>query len=92
MHWIDCCSRICIVGGYFSGTLEGGQMGDNLEFLVRFWVSFWCYVYLIITSFIFMHEGLWWEFTMSGLIFETCIFRKGIVAVTALCVWLSCNW
>jgi len=24
---------ICIVGGYFSGTLEGGRMGDNLEFL-----------------------------------------------------------
>jgi len=23
---------ICIVGGYFSGTLEGGWMGDNLEF------------------------------------------------------------
>jgi len=32
MHWLDGCSRICIVGGYFSGTLEGGWMGDNLEF------------------------------------------------------------
>jgi len=32
MHWLDCSSRICIVGGYLSGTLEGGQMGDNLEF------------------------------------------------------------
>jgi len=33
MNWLDGCSIICIAGGYFSGTLEGGQMGDNLEFL-----------------------------------------------------------
>jgi hypothetical protein len=32
MHLLDGCSRICFVGGYFSGTLEGGRMGDNLEF------------------------------------------------------------
>ena len=32
MHWLDGCLRICVVGGYFSGTLEGGRMGDNLEF------------------------------------------------------------
>jgi len=32
MHSLDCCSRICVVGGYFSCTLEGGQMSDNLEF------------------------------------------------------------
>jgi len=32
MHWLDGCSRIWVVGGYFSGTLEGGRMGDNLEF------------------------------------------------------------
>jgi len=32
MHWLDGCSRIRVVGAYFSGTLEGGQMGDNLEF------------------------------------------------------------
>jgi len=32
MHWLDGCLRICILGGYFSGTLEGGMMGDNLEF------------------------------------------------------------
>ena len=32
MHWLDGCSSICVVGRYFSGTLEGGQMGDNLEF------------------------------------------------------------
>jgi len=31
MHWLDGCLRICIVGGYFSGTLEGGQMGNNLQ-------------------------------------------------------------
>ena len=32
MHWQDGCLRICVVGGYFSSTLEGGRMGDNLEF------------------------------------------------------------
>ena len=32
MHWLDGCSRICVVGGYHSGTLEGGRMYDNLEF------------------------------------------------------------
>jgi hypothetical protein len=28
----DGCSRHCVVGGFFSCTLQGGQMGDNLEF------------------------------------------------------------
>jgi hypothetical protein len=28
------------------------------SFLVRFRVSFWCFVYFIIASFIFIHEGL----------------------------------
>jgi len=32
MHRLDGCSRIYFVGGYISGTLEGGWMGDNLEF------------------------------------------------------------
>jgi len=32
MHWLDGCSRVSVLGGYFSGTLEGGWMGDNLEF------------------------------------------------------------
>jgi hypothetical protein len=31
MHWLDGCSRICTVDGYFSGDLEGGWMGHNLE-------------------------------------------------------------
>jgi len=31
MHCLDGCSKMSVVGGYFSGTLEGGQMGDNLE-------------------------------------------------------------
>jgi hypothetical protein len=31
MHWWHCGASICIVGGHFSGTLEGGWMGDNLE-------------------------------------------------------------
>jgi hypothetical protein len=32
MSWLDGFPRICVVGGYFSGTLEGGWMGDNLQF------------------------------------------------------------
>jgi len=32
MHWLDGCSRLCVVGGNFSGTLNCGQMGDNWEF------------------------------------------------------------
>jgi len=32
MHWLDGCSRIWVVGGYLSGTLEGGRMGDNLKY------------------------------------------------------------
>jgi len=62
------------------------------RFLVRFWVSVWCFVYFIITSFIFIHEGLCWEFMMVGLILETLAFGKGIVAAIGLLVWLSCTW
>jgi len=51
MHWLHGCSRICIVGGYSSGTLEGGQMGENLEFfgevLGLFWVFCVFYYYII---------------------------------------------
>ena len=32
MHWLDGCSRIGVVGGYFSGTLNWGWKGENLEF------------------------------------------------------------
>jgi hypothetical protein len=35
MPWRDSCSRIRVVGGYFSGTLESEQMGDNLEFCIE---------------------------------------------------------
>jgi hypothetical protein len=31
MNWLNSFSRICFVGGHFSGTLEGGRMGDNWE-------------------------------------------------------------
>jgi len=51
MHWLDGCSRICVVGVYFSGTLEGGQMGNNLEFfgevLGLFLVFCFFYYYII---------------------------------------------
>jgi len=62
------------------------------SFLVRFWVSFWCFVYFRITSFIFMHAGLCWEFKMLGLIVEMLIFGNGIEAATGHRVWLSWNW
>jgi len=32
MHWLDGGSRICVVGGYFAGTVEGGRMGNKLDF------------------------------------------------------------
>lgn len=40
MHRRDGCSIIWIEGGYIAGSLEVGEMGDNLGFLVRFWVTF----------------------------------------------------
>jgi len=39
IHWLDGCSRICVVGGYVSGTLEGGRMGDNFEFCLFYYYS-----------------------------------------------------
>jgi len=68
------------MGVYFSGTSDDGRMGDNLKFFGEVFGLFWCFLYLIITSFIFMHEGLVWVFTMLGLIVETLIFGSGIVA------------
>jgi hypothetical protein len=32
MHWLDGCVTIWVLGGYFSGTLVGGWISDNLEF------------------------------------------------------------
>jgi hypothetical protein len=46
------------VGGYFSDTLEGGWMGDNLEFFCKILDLFLVFVYFIIIPFIYMHEGL----------------------------------
>jgi len=31
IYWLDGCSRIGILGGYFSGTLEDERMGDSVE-------------------------------------------------------------
>jgi hypothetical protein len=47
------------VGEYFPGTLEDGQMCDNLEIFGEVLGLFWCFVYLIITSVILMNAGLW---------------------------------
>jgi hypothetical protein len=46
------------------------------SFLKRFWVSSLCFVDFIITSFIFVHEGLNEEFKMLGLIVETLVLGK----------------
>jgi hypothetical protein len=51
MYWLDSCSRICIVSGYFPRALEGGQMGDNLKYfgdvLSLFLVFCLLYYYII---------------------------------------------
>jgi len=92
MPWLDGCSRICVVGGDLSALWRVDGWVIIWSFLVTFQVSFWCLVYFIITSFIFMHEGLCWEFTMWGLIVETFVLGKGIVVAIWLHAWLSCNW
>jgi hypothetical protein len=46
------------VGGYCSRTLEGGRMGDNLEFFGEVLGLFLVFCLFYFTSFIFMHEGL----------------------------------
>jgi len=58
MHSPDGCSRICVVGGYFSATLEGGRMGDNLDFFGEVLGLFLVFCLFDFTSFIFMHDGL----------------------------------
>jgi len=92
MHWLNGCSRICIVGGYFLALWRVDRWVIIWSLLMMLWVSFWCFVYFIITSFIFMHEGLCWQFTMLGLIVERFVSGKGIVTMIRLCVWVSCNW
>jgi len=44
---------ICVVSGYFSGTLESGQMGDNSEFFdvvlglcLVFWLFHHCIIHI----------------------------------------------
>jgi len=58
MYQLDGWARISIVGGYVSGTVEGGCMGDNLTLFGEVLGLFGCFVYIIITSFIFMLKGL----------------------------------
>jgi len=60
--------------------------------LVRFWVSVWCFVYFIITAFLFMYEGLCEEITMMELIVEIFVFGNGIVAAIGHHIWLSHIW
>jgi hypothetical protein len=51
MHWPDGYSKICIFVGYFSCTLEGGQMGDNFVFfseVLGLFLMFCLYFYYII--------------------------------------------
>lgn len=39
-----------------------------------------------------MHEEHCWQFTMLRLLFVTSVSGQGIVAATALRLWLLCNW
>jgi len=48
MHWLDVCARISIVDGYFSGTLEGGWMGDKLELFWRGFGSLFCVLLILL--------------------------------------------
>jgi len=91
MHRLDGCSRISVVGGYFSGTLEGGRMGDNLECFGEVLGLFlvFCLFYYDIG-----HIHAWRAVPrvpdVKNNHWDTC-FGKGIVAAIQLCKWLSCN-
>jgi len=76
---------VCLVLAYW--RVDGWVIIGS--FLEMFWVSFWCFVYFIFTLLIFMHEGLYWEFIMLGLIIETLVFGEGRVATIELSVSLS---
>jgi len=56
-HCLHGFSRICIVGGYFSATLRGGQMSDNLQFFGEVFSLFlvFCLFYYHIG-----HVHAWW--------------------------------
>jgi hypothetical protein len=62
------------------------------SFLVRYLVTFWCFVYFMITSCILLHKGLSLKFIMLQLIVKTFIYGNGIVADIGLHEWLSSNW
>jgi len=50
MHWQEGCSTLRFVGGYLSGTLESGWMGDNLEFfgeVLGIFMEFYLFYYYI---------------------------------------------
>jgi len=51
MYWLVGYSRTSVVGGNFSGTVEGGRMSDNLEFfgeVLGLFLVFWLFYYYII--------------------------------------------
>jgi hypothetical protein len=54
MYWLDGGVRICIVSGYFYGTLEGGRTGDNLEIFRQIFGLFLVF-YLIYYFIIHIH-------------------------------------
>jgi hypothetical protein len=48
--WLDSWSSVCIVSEYSSGTLEGGQIGDNFELFGQVFgvmLVFWLLYYYI---------------------------------------------
>jgi len=79
---------LCNVGGLFLALWRVDEWVLVWSFLVRFWVSFWCFVYFIITLVIYIHDGLWWKFRMLGFVIETLLFGNGIVAAIRPHVWL----
>ena len=81
-EWVGISLALCRVDGWVI----------IWSFLMMFLVTFWCFIYFVITSFIFMHEELCSHFTMLGVIVETFVVEKGIVAAIVLRGWLSWNW
>jgi hypothetical protein len=67
MHSLVISWRMCVVGGYFSHTLEGGQMGDNLEifgkvlgflFLLCLFFYYICHIHVWMAGLIVHHVGI----------------------------------
>jgi len=76
MHWLDSASRICVVGWYFAGTLEGVRISDNLEFFRELFGSLFgvLFVLSLHNSYSCMKDcvesSLCWDWSMGHLFLE----------------------